>query len=339
MRRFVVVAALVLLAGPALAKPRGKKAPAEAPTVTAPAAPVAEPTADATAEPALPTDPLALASELGLSMTGRTQLIDAGAGSRAVLGYHPRPGAVATYQTVARSKLDLAMSMAGQPFPVPSDAAGVPTVTTVHRHTVAEPRPNGFSVVRIEQTDASVEGGDAATLAELQRLNGLALDLLVDPSGKPVQVDVSGADPAAVDLLQQIGDRLVGAMSLFPAEPVGVGARWRIDAQIEMAGMKLDLVELVTARSITATTVDLDLALTMELVDGAVVFPGMPPGMTPQVTKFSGTGGGASHVNLDTLVATGTTAIDLAMGMKIDGPLPMDMSFAVHQVTDITPVD
>ena len=295
--------------------------------------------------PATPTDVMgAMVDEL--TFDHQLTLLDAGAEPRTVVRYQPRPGAVAAYETVARTNVDMSMTMPdGQTMAMPMGGA-MPSVVMGMRNTVGEPTANGVVAVRIEQLGARIDGAAAPEVAEgmsasLAALDGLVFDLMIDRDGRPVQLDiVGGADSEMAGLVQQMADQMVDRMPTFPTEPIGVGARWKTNVDVSMAGMDMAVSQTMVARKITADSIDFDMVMELAVAEGAITLPGMPPGMAPpEITKFVGSGKGTMHMDLGTIVATGTSVMDMDMGMKMNvpGQPPMAMTMKMHQGTEMRP--
>ena len=140
-------------------------------------------------------------------------------------------------------------------------------------------------------------------------------------------------------LVQQLADQTMARVPLFPTEPIGPGARWRTDLDLTMSGMNITVTQTVTARKIGADTVDLDNAMVLALGAAGFVMPGMPPGVSPQVTTFVGGGSGATHIDLLTLVPTGTVTMDIDLAMQVSVPdqPPLAMAMKVNQSTEMRP--
>lgn len=304
------------------------------------------PLAAAKPAPPTPATPADAASEIlsQLEIDVALKLLEPGAEPRAVVRYKPTPGATSTYETVARTSMD--MSMVGPDGNTMSLPMGdmMPTMVMKARNTVGQPTPNGLVPVRIEQLGMRLEGDTPPEMAEAMQgsraaLDGMIFDMLVDANGKPVQLDIvsGGGDPAMGDLVQQLADQMIDRMATFPSEPIGVGARWTSVVDMSMSGLVMSVTQTSVVRAVTPQAIDLDVTMKMDLGNGAMQFPGMPPGVAPEITKFVGTGGGATHIDLGTLVATGSMTMDLDMAMKITAPgqPPMSMSMKMKQATEM----
>ena len=270
-------------------------------------------------------------------------LVDPGSTPRVVLRYTPEPGAIVTYETVSRTGLDLSMTLPdGSPMALPLGEL-LPEVVTTTRNTVGPRGADGQVVVRTEQLGARVTGNVAPEVAAAVRqgldgATGLVLETTVSSDGRPVRIDVvGGRDPGTTALVRQIAEQTLDRLMLFPPEPVGPGARWTSDIDLTVSGLALIVSQTVTAKKVTPEAVDLDVVLDVRLGSGGLVVPGLPPGTPPpKITRFSGTGGGATRVDLATLVSTGTIAmtIDADLQTALPGIPGMALTMKIGQVTE-----
>lgn len=296
-----------------------------APLVLLPLLIAAKPGSRKAPPPPPPPAPEEAAAEMIANTTidAKVTLVDAGAEPRAVLAYHPRPGATAAVEMVVGLDLETAVSLPdGTTQAIPMS---LPATVILLRSSVGQPVRNGLVPVHVEYGGLEARGGDpqlAQTMqSALAAMNGLAFDMFVDPvRGKPVQVDLTSADPSSplADAMQQMMDQYVDKMVLFPDEPVGLGAKWTVDALIDMNGMQFATAQTLTARAITPTGVDVDAEFVMSPGPGGVTLPNLPPSAEVSITRFTGTGTGAYHVDLDRFVSTGQLVLDLDLAMAVN---------------------
>jgi hypothetical protein len=265
----------------------------------------------------------------------RVELVSAGAEPRTQLKYRPKPGATATLEFVNRNDLNMAIHLPdGTSQAIPLGTAMPGTVMTM-RNTVGKATANGLVPVRVEYLDARAEvGADpalAATIdASLASFRGMTFDMFVDPElGRPVQVDVAGAEGAMTDAMQTLMDEVTNRVIGFPEEPVGVGGQWRIHMGMSIAGMQMAAVQTYTVTGISKKGVDADVGIEFSLASGDMALPNLPPGASVHVDRFTGTGTGTTRIDLLTLMATGSYENKLGIGMTVAGPdqpaVSMDM--------------
>lgn len=285
----------------------------------------------------------------GMTFDVAMTLVDPGAAPRTVLRFHPRPGATATYETRSTMQMDLSIAMPdGQKVAMPLGEA-LPTMVMTAKNTVGNQLPNGMFPVRIEQLGARVEGQTssevAAAMAEaLGTMKGMAFDLLVDPSGRPAQVDVTGtADAAISQAVQQMADQMADQMAHFPTEAVGQGAKWTVDLEMSLGGLDLVVTQTNTLVASTADSVDYTSELVMSMGKGAIAIPGLPPGANPEIKRFRGSGTGAMRTDLATLASSGKMTMDIDMEMAIasgaGGADGLSIAMAMHQTSEVRPAN
>jgi hypothetical protein len=264
----------------------------------------------------------------------------AGAEPRSVVRYHLRPGASSTMESTMRLAFGGTMTLPdGRSMPLPLPG-GSPAVVTTLKSTVGAAAADGLVPVRFEQLGARVEGtsSEAARTAQAAVAN-LGFDLVVDAAGSPVRVDVVGAeDPRVATTAQQLADQLVNRLPAFPAEPIGLGASWTVDDDLQVAGMVLQVTSTYTLTGLRGDTADLDLTLAARLEGGGLAVPGLPPGVKPVVERFDGSGSGELQVDLTSLGTTGT--VDLQLDPKVavalmPGSPPMSLLLSIHQATEL----
>jgi len=280
----------------------------------------------------------------GMKFDFLVTLEDPGAEPRAVLAYRPRPGATVTFEAVSSSQSEGSVTMpGGQTTPMPTGNKTPATVTTT-RNTVGDPLPNGIIPVHVEMLgtrvvgDASGEGARAMTDAWAM-MKGMSFQVLVDTNGRPVQMDVEGgADPAMAGAMQGLMDQMTAAIGGLPTEPVGVGGKWSVDSAMSMLGMEMKVHATNTLLAVTPDSLDLGIVSTIHMDQGTMQIPGMPPGFAPQITRMTGSGSGTQHIDLTTLVTTGTMTTDVSMDMAIQMPGAsggkMAMTMRMHQSSD-----
>lgn len=136
------------------------------------------------------------------------------------------------------------MSMGGQEM----SAIGVPTIEISMSLEATEVLPDGS--VRYEQRTNGVElvGLDDSSPASsmMQQMVGQLTELTswswVDQRGQALDAGFElpeGTNPMIAQLMDGMGGQVQQMAAPFPAEPVGVGARWEVEATVQMAGAVL----------------------------------------------------------------------------------------------------
>ena len=277
---------------------------------------------------------LAAASSLfcGMAQAAATvTLLEAGAAPREPLRYSFKSGAS------ERASVDLimqiAMSMGGQQMPM----GNTPPIRMVMGMKTTEVGQDGsarveFEVVSAEAVGAAPGDPNAAAVAQgLAGVKGMGGSYRISPQGaisgaamKPAQ---GGAAMPALGDMEQTMEQLTAP---FPAEPVGVGARWQVVQQADTGVMKVSQTAEYTLRSRKGNTIELG----VKMIDAKIDAGGMPAGTT--VNGVAITGGGTMTTDLARLVPSGTMDTDTKVTISAGGAggagQSMDMNLKMRQV-------
>jgi hypothetical protein len=281
----------------------------------------------------------------GMQMSMDIKLVDAGAKPHQVLHFQPKPGSVVDLEVVNSQNMKMEMiGPDGQPFPLPGMGDLSPTVIMGMHQEVGQPVQGGLLPVTIGYTHMSVEGVAPEMrepmLAGMKPLEGTSFRMLIDPkTGKVEQVDVdSKGSDELYQALQSMVDGFMKNMAQFPAEPVGQGAKWTVDMDMNMAGMQLLATNEITLTKIQGDTIEMSFDMVMKRGDGPFQMPGLPPGAEVDFTKFEAVGSGTNVVNLSTMASYGTNTTSMEMGMKVKGEgQSMGMNMSMVQKTETRP--
>lgn len=281
------------------------------------------------AEPAPPNDVMRSVMN-SFEIHGGVVLESPGQMPRERLHFAPAGGAVTTVEQT--QQMTMSMTVNGQGAPVPPST----TVTTT-RSSVNGPDRSGNMRVRSEILGVRQSGGAEGTSAAVDAMRGLATELLVSPEGKIVGVEVTNAgDPAMAAMVEQIAKGAVQNLPQFPAEPVGVGARWRLEYDISVAGMSMLAETTNTLRSHDGNTVVVDVETSIQRGNSAFNFPGMPPDVSVEIGSLVGNATGTMTIDLATLASSGeqkmTMDMQMSMTMSQAGMPPMSMQMHMDQV-------
>lgn len=279
----------------------------------------------------------------GLELSMEITLVEAGAEPRKVLRYNPKPGASMDFEMVNTQKMKMEMiGPDGTPMPMPGMGDMTPTMVMGMHQEVGQPVANGFVPVTVGYTNMDVTGVapemKGAMLAGLKPLEGTQFRMLVDPkTGKVTQIDVdSGTSDEMYQALQSMADNFSRNLTQFPDEPVGVGAKWTLDMDMNMGGLQLGATNHMEVTKIQGDKVELSFVMVMEKGDSKMQLPGMPPGADVDFTKFVAEGSGTSVIDLSTMAGLTSSNTDMDLGMKItaDGQT-MGMNMVMNQKTEV----
>lgn len=249
---------------------------------------------------------------------------------RGRIHFAPVAGAAVTVEQT--QQMTMTMTVNGQGAPVPAST----TVTTT-RSSVNGPDRSGNMRVRSEILGVQQSGGVEGTAAAVDAMRGLATEMVVSPEGKIVGVEVSNAaDPAMAAMVEQIAKGAAQNLPQFPSEPVGVGARWRLEYDIGVAGMSMLAETTNTLRSHDGNTVVIDVETSIQRGDAAFNFPGMPPEVNIEIGALVGNATGTMTIDLATMASSGeqrmTMDMQMSMTMSQAGTPPMSMQMHLDQM-------
>jgi hypothetical protein len=167
------------------------------------------------------------------------ELEDAGAGPRQALELQLAPGD----EAVAHAEMDMsiAASLNGNAAP----AQELPTMGFDMAATVEDVSADEITVSvvyrRFEVAPGRVDPALAARIERnLATLEGLRGRMTLTPNGTAIEGDLdppAGLNPSFTSLLDQFEQQLTSLAQPFPEEPVGVGARWSVTADLELGGI------------------------------------------------------------------------------------------------------
>jgi hypothetical protein len=276
-------------------------------------------------EPALPSDP-------------QVVLLAPGAEPRALLRYRMQPG----HSTLG---MDMEMDMAMMEQKI--DTPPIRVAMDIDDREVA---PNGTSHVLLKVTRAEVvprPGDDPGMLSRLNEAVGAVLGMTTDMKitargfARDVKVTVPlGMKPEMQSMMQNMRTFTQQLAAAFPAEPVGVGARWKIATALDSGPLKVSQTIEVTLEKREPTAVTLAMAITQNAPPQPMKSPGLPPGASVTLDSYTGTGQGHLHtpldrrtaltleINVDTRTASTVVvnetrrAMTMSVGIKMRGVSP-----------------
>lgn len=274
-----------------------------------------------------------LAAAMPTSMSYQLEVLDAGAEPRRALRMKPAVGSVHPLELVLDLDVGMTIGEMVNRMDNPPIAYGV-------RSTVEGVEPDGAFVVSSVWSGArALEGGDAppevvqAMLQGMAALEGLSMVQRLDPTGRLLDLDVSGASPEILAALNGVQDSLRQSQVTLPEEPMGVGGRYRLTVHVESGGIPMDVSTTYTVRAIEGDRLTLGTEIAMK-ADASALLAQMPPGASATVDRFDASGGGEMIWDLSQLFPTGNMSYELHMAMRAgaDGqtmPVAMDMAYGL----------
>ncbi|HTM23255.1 MAG TPA: DUF6263 family protein [Kofleriaceae bacterium] len=267
----------------------------------------------------------------------KVTLLSAGKGPRHPLRYFLQTG------TTDRGVMTMGMAMKNGDGGGGTDIV-IPSVETDLTINMGAPQADGEHVysfaiddMRIVPRPGSASGMEQPMQQMLDGMKGMTGSALIDARG--ISRDASftippGLAPEVRDMLEQTESSLDQMSAPLPAEPVGVGARWRIHTDIARGGMNISqdltyqLVSLQADRALMKVTISQS-ARPQKVSTAQGSF---------DLVSYKGTGSGAVSLDLHHIVPdsklsmkiTQVVQIDLGGGgkQKVPSTITVDMAIA-----------
>lgn len=259
------------------------------------------------------------------------KLLDAGnVEGRKTLRFRPTEGT--TESLVLTTSWDIAIELNAQPIPktVP------PLMRMAMRTKVEKVTPAGEIHTSIEVTKAEAIPTQGGTDALLSSVSG-ALASTVGMKGKMVTTDrgivkslefvIDSSDPTLRQYMESIKDSLGKLTAPFPAEPVGVGARWEIDQPLNFSGWEAELRTTYTLAEFTPKGAHLTAQIAQSAKGQDMKEMPLPAGTKVRLMRMSGSGKGSSTISFDSLVPPASEASNELeiVTMIIDGDVTQEL--------------
>jgi hypothetical protein len=250
------------------------------------------------------------------------ELLDAGATPRSELRFAPKAGDKQI--ALMTMKMNQAMTISGNKLP----SQAIPPQTVTMEIAVTEVTPEGdihfaFKYVNIDVVD------DPSNPSPLSATIRTTLKPLIGSTGSGIVtnrgITKKGEFNIPEDLAPQIKSMLTGmkdAMNQLsapvPAEPVGIGATWRVVSDLNANGMRL---KQTTVHKLTKLDAD-GFTTSVEVMQHAdpqdIQNPALPPGTVVKLTSLESKGDGSSTIlNGQVMPRQSTVKIGTKIGMDI----------------------
>ena len=218
------------------------------------------------------------------------ELLDAGAAPRERLVLQPVVGAEAERVMVA--EIGIAVEIDGEELPSPT----LPATRLVLRSLVDDVDDEGTITSTFTLVDAAAVDGpgvDPAVLAQtnaaLDQMDGLTGTGTTDRHGGSPDVSIDTGpitDPALRSTLDSLTSQLTNLTAPLPAQPVGVGASWRVDRSATLNGVQTDTSTTYTLQARSGNDYVLDVVQEATAPPGPTELPGLPAGVTASIESF-----------------------------------------------------
>jgi hypothetical protein len=267
-------------------------------------------------------------SDAGATDTGkkaapdRVKLLSPGKAPLTLLRYVFKPKHVDRLDMTTTSQLS--MKARGQTLP----SASSPGVKVLASLAIVTVDADGTAHRKLKFDKVSLlpgPGVDAATRAKaeesLKGLEAITGKDRVDSRGfvHSVKLDASKVEnpqlKAAVSSMEQTFDQM-GAP--FPAEEVGVGARWQVKTRLDQMGIRLSQVATYELLSFSGHGGKIKVKLTQSAPGGRMQLPGLPPGAKAKLQGMTGSGSGELAFDLERGVPDGQIDTESEVTVQVD---------------------
>ena len=156
-------------------------------------------------------------------------------------------------------------------------------------------------------------------LSEIGTMSG---SLTLDHRGALVDstFNMDGADPAVAAQMQSMQDSMQQMTVPLPEEPVGVGAQWTVDTEVQASGMTVSQRATYQLTEVTATGAAMSVTLTQTAGSQAIEDPSLPPGVSVTLDSLETTGTGTMRLVFSELVPTSNMTMSSSMTMSMSDP-------------------
>ena len=231
------------------------------------------------------------------------KLIDPGAEPRAPLRFRLAAGHRSTM--LLEMAMDMDMAMGGSKMP----AVKVPPVHMTMLMEVTKVDPDGVThnTARVTAVDVLAREGDKPELVarlkkEMATLVGMNMEMKITSRGLTRDAKVTvpdGAPPQVHTMVESMRNAIQQTAAIFPTEPVGTGARWRVESAVDNGTLKFQQATVVTLNRREPNQVWLSFAIEQKADPQPMTPRGLPPGTTASLESHSGKGQGQWESALD----------------------------------------
>ena len=271
---------------------------------------------------------------------------DFGEAPRQEIRYSFTPGAT----TDATMSMRIQMSMGGQQM----SGMDMPAVETPVTVRTSEVRPDGSARYEYEVASPALAAGssgnaalDQSLASSLGQAGGASGWYRVDARGNILEGSQSPSPDAALpaqagQLLNDFQGQMQQLSAPFPAEAVGVGARWQITTTAVLMATPMTMTIDYTLLARDGDTVELGMTMVQAATAPAAPVAGIPAELQSMLGAMRATGTGKMTVDLNSMVPKSEMSMSTSMAMTMpgrgQGQAPgQNMSMNMQMTVAITP--
>jgi len=242
-------------------------------------------------------------------------LLEPGAEPRAPLRYRVRAGE--KVGLLLDMDMGMKITIGGQSAP----AVKTPPARMTMAIETLDVAPDGTTrlVSKLNAVDVLARPDDrpevvASVKQSMAGLVGLTTEMSLTSRGfaRDVKVNVpAGLRPEMQTTLRAMRNATQQAAAIFPLEPVGVGARWRVESTIDTGQLKLGQTAVVTLDRREANRVFLTMTIAQTAPPQPINSPDLPAGTSVSLERYAGTGEGQMNLQLDSRTLNGRISLNV----------------------------
>lgn len=271
-------------------------------------------------------------------------LLDVGEEPRQLLRLQPKPGS----SEVIRMRMEMAMrqGILGNESPM----VRIPATTMEVELRVASVQDGKIVCETVTRGYEVADDGRFPPAAlermrkELAGIEGMRGRYVMTDRGvtEDVELDIpSTASPNMQQTMKRTADAIRQLSFPLPAGAVGPGARWSVTAEVDSAGLHLEQTATYLLEGCEGATCTIDVEIAQRILDSDFSPPGMPAGVTAEVSEFNSSGDGryehdfrhispfVSSVGVSLRSVFDLAADDVKVQMRMD--LDMQTDFALER--------
>jgi hypothetical protein len=238
--------------------------------------------------------------------TSNIELLDAGAEPRRELKFRP---AVNSRQTVTMT-MGMSMDMSIGETPLPKTP--IPNMVLKIDAIVRQVDPSGdihcsfaYSDVRAIANKDTTPQMIAAMQKSLKSMVGIKLDMVIDSTGKLKRKNLilpKNIDPTIKQALSQFDRAMEQLSTQLPVEQVGLGAKWRVNNALQIAGIQFNQSATNEIVEMNQTGITVKTTIAQSAPPQDIPMPGAGKEVKGKITSLISSGEGSYVMLFDSLL-------------------------------------
>jgi len=247
------------------------------------------------------------------------RLLDQGAAPQRELRLAPEAGLKQQVEMVMR--MNTTVTMNGMQMPAPA----MPAIKTVMIIEVTEVAENGDITSTFETTEAGGADGPLPPMYQgmFDGLVGMSGTTVMTNRGLTRKADMqlpADADPMIRQQVESIEENMTQMSAPFPAEAVGVGAKWEVKQRITSGGITIDQTAVYELVKSNEDVIELAVQISQTAGEQPLNQPGLPPDASITLKSMSSTGSGMLSLLLGHIAPESAT---MDMDSKVNATMAM----------------